>query len=116
VAGKKHKGSFVKGLALVLCLIILLAAWLGLSKRGILRVYRMDLERQKYIDRIRALKKENKDLLEEIRRLKKDRDYIERIARQELGLIRENEVIYRFKDLPSKDNDTGIRASEEIHK
>ena len=116
MARKRGKRSFVKGLVLVLCLMILLVAWLGLSKRGILRVYKMDLERQKYIDRIRALKKENKELLEEIRRLKKDPDYVERVARQELGLIRDNEVIYRFTDLPNQGKDEGAKAKKEIHR
>ncbi|HDG97291.1 MAG: hypothetical protein DRG71_00540 [Deltaproteobacteria bacterium] len=100
MARKKKKSSFVKGVVLFVCLMVPLGAWLGLSKRGILRVYEMDLERQKYMDRIRALKKENKELLDEIRRLKRDPNYVEKVARQELGLIKDNEVIYRFSDLP----------------
>ncbi len=97
---RKKKKSFLKGFVIVLCLLVPLVAWLALSRRGILKVYRMDLERQRCIDRISALKKENKELMDEIRRLKKDPDYVEKVARQELGLIRKNEVIYRFTDLP----------------
>ncbi len=97
---RNNKASFLKGIVVFLCLLIPLVAWLSLSKRGILKVYRMDLERQRYIDRIRALKKENKELMDEIRRLRKDPEYVEKVARQELGLIKKNEVIYRFTDLP----------------
>ena len=100
MARKKKKSSFLKGVILFSCLVLPLGAWLGLSKRGLLRVYEMELERQKYVDRIKALKKENKELLDEIRRLKKDPNYLERVARRELGLIKENEVIYKFSDLP----------------
>ena len=110
---KKTKRSFLKGLVVFLCLLVPLVTWLALSKRGILKVYKMDLERQRYIDRIRALKKENKELMDEIRRLRKDPDYVERVARQELGLIKENEVIYRFTDLPSEQSQQSQKTMQE---
>ena len=37
-----------------------------------------------------------KELMNEIRRLREDRDYIETVARRELGLVKENELIIKF--------------------
>lgn len=42
------------------------------------------------------IKKENKKLYREVLRLKSDTDYIEDVARKELGMIRDDEIIIRF--------------------
>jgi len=47
---------------------------------------------------IRDFKEKNRLLAAEIRRLKEDKEYFESVARKELGLIKENEIIYRFKN------------------
>ena len=39
---------------------------------------------------------ENEALIEEVHRFRTDMTYVESVARNELNLIRENEVIYRF--------------------
>ena len=46
--------------------------------------------------RIEELEKENANLTTEIDRLKNDSLYIEKIARKELGMIRQGEIIYRI--------------------
>ena len=56
------------------------------------------MERQAHIERIQELVEENQALLEEIERLRTDMSYIESVARRELNLIRENEVVYRFEN------------------
>lgn len=43
---------------------------------------------------------ENQKLKEEVRRLQHEKRYIEEIARKELGMVKEGEIIYQF-DLPS---------------
>ncbi|RLB43973.1 MAG: hypothetical protein DRH12_01280 [Deltaproteobacteria bacterium] len=98
----KKRRPLLKAALVLFCVTLPFLAWLGLSKRGVINLYKMDLERQKYVDRIKKLKKENKELMEEIRRLKKDPAYVEKVARQELGLVKENEIIYRFKNLPEE--------------
>jgi len=71
-------------------------AWLGFGERGITHLYRMEKERQTYIAKITKLEIENQELLTEINRLKKDKNYIETVARRELGLIKDDEILYRF--------------------
>ncbi len=57
----------------------------------------MDKERKAYAERIRALEEENQKLMDEIEKLRTDKAYIESEARKQLGVLKENEVIYRFE-------------------
>jgi len=54
------------------------------------------------------MEEENRNLREEVRRLQHEKRYIEEIARKELGMVKEGEVIYQF-DLPDdkKQNNIG---------
>ncbi|MBN1225813.1 MAG: septum formation initiator family protein [Deltaproteobacteria bacterium] len=54
-------------------------------------------EKEKYLTIIKQLEEKNKMLVSEIRRLREDKKYLESTARKELGLVKENEKIYRFK-------------------
>lgn len=78
----------------VVSLVILFFGSLG--KRGISRIHRLTNER----DQIRAFNEKtrngNQRLKEEIFALKRDTKYIEEIARLELGLAKEDEIIYEF--------------------
>ena len=95
---------FFKVTFAVLILLGFLVAWLGFGERGFIHLYRMDKERQEYQEKIRQLEEENNKLLEEIDRLHNDKEYIESIARKELGLVKEDEIIYRFdkEETPSE--------------
>lgn len=80
-----------------LLFLFLMALWLGFGERGFIHLYRMEKERQAYVQKIQKLEQENRNLIEEINRLRSDREYIESQGRRELGLVREGEVLYRFK-------------------
>ena len=47
-------------------------------------------------DRIAAVEKENEGLRVEKERLQEDKVYLEKVAREKMGLIREGEVIYHM--------------------
>ncbi|MBI5206581.1 MAG: septum formation initiator family protein [Candidatus Firestonebacteria bacterium] len=49
---------------------------------------------------IKELEKDNIMLEKEIEKLTKDDEYIEKIAREELSLIKSGEVVYKFVDVP----------------
>lgn len=91
------KGKFWKIPFIILCFLGAIVGWLAFGERGLLRLYNAEMERQAHIDRIRQLAAENQALMEEINRLRNDIEYAESVARKELNLIKENEVIYRFK-------------------
>ena len=90
------KKAFLKFSFITLLFLALMAAWLGFGERGFIHLYRMEKDRQAHMERIRVLEKENQGLLEEIKRLRTDKDYLESVARTELGLVKDNEILYRF--------------------
>lgn len=91
-----NKKKFLKYTLATIVLILALVAWIGFGERGFIHLYRMEKERQNYLEKITELERTNKDLMNQIRRLREDRDYIETVARRELGLVKENELIIKF--------------------
>ena len=59
---------------------------------GYLALRKSERKLQEFNLRIEQLKKENQDIRSEIRSLKKDPKAIEKIAREELGLVKEGEI------------------------
>jgi cell division protein FtsB len=88
---KLFKSSFI-----VLLFLGLIVVWLGFGERGFLHLYRMEKNRLAYLERIRRVEEENQALIEEIRKLNSDPAYLESVARRELGLVKEDEILYRF--------------------
>jgi len=66
------------------------------GERGLLRIYHLNKDRQELQKKADTLKLENENLRREIEALKTDRRYLESIARKDFGLVRPNEIIYRF--------------------
>lgn len=66
------------------------------GERGLLRIYEMKREKTRIDQAIAKLKVENRQLVQLIEGLRTDRQQIERIARKELGLVKPDEVVYRF--------------------
>ena len=62
------------------------------------KVYFLKNENRKIEKRIEDLKTENEAYREEIKAIKEDRKYLEKILREELGMIKEREKIFRFKE------------------
>jgi cell division protein FtsL len=88
-------------LLLILIVLLILGIFTFFGEKGIFHLIGL----QKELSRIKGinlkLDEENQNLREEINRLKNDKRYIEEIARKELGMVKENEIIYQF-DTPSK--------------
>ncbi len=81
---------------ILLCFAIPIAGWIWYGEGGMVHLCRTEVERQACLDRIRKLVAENEALIEEVHRFRTDMTYVESVARNELNLVRENEVIYRF--------------------
>ena len=89
---------------IVITILGLIVAWLGFGEHGLFHLYNTEMERKIYVDKIRRLAAENQALLEEVHRLRTDMDYVEAVARKELNLIKQNELIYRFNKENSLNN------------
>jgi cell division protein FtsB len=79
------------------CIAVLLVAWLSFGRHGLMDLYKMQKEKERCIAIVGDLREKNRQLAAEIRRLKEDQKYLESVARKELGLAKENEIIYRLK-------------------
>jgi cell division protein FtsB len=89
--------NILKFSLLALLFLGLVVAWLGFGERGFIHLYQMDRERQTYLEKIKGLERENRELLDEIRLLRSDRDYVENLGRREMGFVKDDEIMYRFE-------------------
>ncbi len=94
-SAKVRKNRF---LVLFLLFVFVLALFAVFGDKGLVDVYRLKKERDRIVAFNRSLEKENSELEKKITLLKTDKRYIERIARDELGMIAPNEIIYMTED------------------
>lgn len=62
------------------------------------KVYFLKNENKRIEKKIEGLEEQNRAYREEIKALKQDERYIEKILREELGMIKDKEKIFRFKE------------------
>ena len=62
------------------------------------KVYFLKNENKRIEKRIEDLEAQNRAYREEIKALRQDERYIEKILREELGMIKDKEKIFRFKE------------------
>lgn len=81
-------------LGCVFCIVI----YSCLGERGLMNVLSMRTELHKIQHNNKSLEQENESLKEYSCLLKNDTHYIEKIAREELGLLKSGEVVYFFEN------------------
>jgi len=100
---KKRKGKGLsprfKAVYIFGAVIFAITLFTVFGEKGRVDVYRIKKDRNNILQYNNALKKENADLERKIALLKKDPRYIADIAKKELGMIRKDEVVYRFETL-----------------
>jgi cell division protein FtsL len=66
------------------------------GEMGVVKYYRMRAQRTALTEEISKLKQDNARLRKEVSSLKNDSSYIERVARDKLGLARPGEIVYYY--------------------
>jgi cell division protein FtsB len=85
-------------------LILLLMVVTVVGERGAIHLWRLRGEKSRIDEQNYRLQKENEALQQRVSRIRNDNHYLEKLAREELNLVRPGEVIYRFpKSKPDKD-------------
>ena len=80
---------------LVFCALIIL--WILFSPQtGVWQYYSTKEELHQLQIANEALRTENKALQVELDKLQNDKSYLEKVAREQFGLIKKNEIIYDF--------------------
>ena len=85
---------------LILSFFLILGFFTFFGDKGILHLLRLRKEFARIKEVNIKIEEENRKLKEEVRRLRYEKRYIEEIARKELGMVKEGEIIYQF-DLPT---------------
>jgi cell division protein FtsB len=80
--------------ALLLCILLVITIF---GQRGLLHMVRIKEELKTLEEHNKQLKAENLALKKQIGKLKSNHRYLEDLARDELGLAKEDELIYEFK-------------------
>jgi len=66
--------------------------------RSLMQIYHLKGEREKIKSTNVRLREENQKLTEQLSRMKHNKEEeVEKIAREELGLVRKGEVVYQFE-------------------
>ena len=91
---KKSKCQYGYPIILIFLILIILYQTI-FGEGGIIQLRRMERNLEAIKASTERIKKENESLKKEIKLLQSDEKYIEKIAREELGLVREGEVIYK---------------------
>ena len=90
-------------LILVLFLFLIVGFFTFFGDKGIIHLLRLQKEWDRIKETNAKIEEENRKLREEVKRLQYEKRYIEEIARKELGMVKEGEVIYQF-DSPNDKN------------
>lgn len=79
-------------------LIVLLALITVIGERGVLHLWRLRGEKNRLDEQNFRSQKENEALRQRIYRIRNDNAYLEKLAREELNLVRPGEIVYRFSN------------------
>jgi cell division protein FtsB len=69
--------------------------------RGVIQMVRLNNQKAELLEEVAAVELKNGALREEINALRSDRRTIERIARTELGMVRQDELVFQFTSRPT---------------
>ena len=72
------------------------------GEHGLIDLNSLKKERDQLVEKSETLNRKNLSLSVEIDRLKHDPKYIENVARQELGMVGEDELILKPRGMPNR--------------
>jgi cell division protein FtsB len=86
--------KFISLLLIVLLAVIQYRLWIG--NGSLTEVHHLEQTRQELLDDIRQLQERNQSLAAEVNDLKHGNDAIEERARNEMGLVKKDEIFYQI--------------------
>jgi cell division protein FtsB len=87
--------KLIAGAGILFVLYLLMSFIFG--EMGVVKYYRMKSQYDNLTEEISKLKQNNAKLIKEVHALKSDPAYLERIARDKLGLARQDEIVYYYE-------------------
>jgi cell division protein FtsB len=110
---KKPQRSFFRKLSILIIAIISVLAFVYavVGDKGYVETKKQQEKNRDLTRKIEELSKENREILQEIKALKTDPKAIEKIAREELGMVRPGEV--KITANPSVDKKNSATSQSE---
>lgn len=98
-------------------LLLTLSLFTISGERGVFHLWRLGEEKKRLEERTFLLQQENELLRERIYNLRHDDRYLEKIAREDLGLVRAGEIVYRFPSSKARKDrvKTLTESPSELH-
>lgn len=93
-----NRQKILMGIVLIAMTHFFLVALFG--DNGLLELHRKHVAHQTVLKENARLTRDNLKMYRAIDRLENDAKYVENIARQELGMIQSDELIFKFKSTP----------------
>lgn len=94
---RRQKNLVIAAVVAMLSLLLFIV----FGDNGALDLYRLRSQHRHLVQTNAALVHENLQMYRTIDRLQNDPTYVENVARQELGMIRADELIFKFKTPPT---------------
>jgi len=86
--------KYVFGLAVFISAMFILTIF---GERGLMHIYQLRGERARIQAANTRLGEENQKLTEQVNRMRNNQSEIEKIARENLGLVKKGEIVYQFE-------------------
>jgi len=80
---------------LILAVFTLTIVAASSTEYGLVRLFKLRAAHERLLEQNRELEADNSRLEASVRRLREDRYAVERIAREELGLVKAGEIVYQ---------------------
>jgi cell division protein FtsB len=97
---------------LIGALIVLLSLVTLMGERGALHLWRLRGEKNRLDEQNYRWQKENESLRQRVDKIRNDDDYLEKLAREELNMVRPGEIVYRFQNSQRQGNPTKRQLNE----
>lgn len=92
-------------------LILLLSLVTVVGDRGALHLWRLRGEKIRIDEQNYRMQRNNEALRQKIARVKQDNHYLERLAREELNMVRPGEIVYRFSKAETRRSPSPVESA-----
>lgn len=95
-------------------LILLLSLVTIVGDRGALHLWRLRGEKSRIDEQNYRMQRDNEALRQRIARVKHDNYFLEKLAREELNMVRPGEIVYRFSKSESRRAPSAAEKAETL--
>lgn len=92
---KLKEKKIIQGLVIFFSIVVVLLSLIG--DKGLLQLMELKKQEKKLQQEIIDLKREKKEWVNKVKSLKNNQTYIETIAREELNMVRNNEILIKLR-------------------